>query len=232
MRKLIWVCTYFLLIAGALLIAHWFEQSVTTIAENGSVERGICIVIDAGHGGVDGGAISCTGKSESNFNLEIASRLNDLMQLIGYETKMIRTNDTSVYTKGETIAQKKISDLKERVRIVNTTCNALLISIHQNAFPEEKYSGAQVFYYSSGDSLRLAEQMQTALIINLNPESKRKIKKSNGIYLMEHVNCTGILIECGFISNRKEEAMLRNPQYQKKVCSVIAATVSSFLSNT
>lgn len=231
-KKAAWIGAYCIIITGALLITSWCGKAVTVIAERHPVKRGVCIVIDAGHGGVDGGAVSCTGRLESSINLEIASRLNDLMQFMGYDTKMIRTTDTSVFTKGETIAQKKVSDLKERVRIVNSAENAILISIHQNNFSEEKYSGAQVFYSTSGESSKLAEQMQSALISSMNPGSRRKSRKSEGIYLMEHINCTGILIECGFLSNRKEEAMLRNPQYQKKLCSVIAATVSTFLSNT
>ena len=96
---------------------------------------------------------------ESSFNLEISLRLNDLFHLLGYETRMIRTTDTSVYTKGDTIAQKKASDLKERVRIVKDTENALLLSIHQNIFPEGKYSGAQVFYADTPGSEALAVRL-------------------------------------------------------------------------
>ena len=118
------------------------NQAISTISEMVPVERLHRIVIDPGHGGVDGGAVSCSGKSESNFNLQISLRINDLLHLLGYDTVMIRTTDSSVYTSGQTIAQKKVSDLKQRVRIVDRTHNALLLSIHQNTFPEGKYSGA------------------------------------------------------------------------------------------
>ena len=139
---------------------------------------------------------------------------------------MIRTTDTSVYTKGETIAQKKASDLKERVRIVNETGNALLLSIHQNNFPDSRYSGAQVFYAGTQGSEALAKKLQQNLV---NPGSNRKSKKSDGVYIMEHIDCTGVLIECGFLSNAAEEARLRSPEYQKKLCCVIAATVREYL---
>lgn len=224
---------FYLMIVGAVLItAQWGSRAVTVIAENAPIQREDTIVIDAGHGGEDGGATSCTGIAESRYNLEIALRLNDLLHLLGHETVMIRTTDTSVYTKGGTIAQKKVSDLRERVRVVNDTEDALLVSIHQNNFPDSRYSGAQVFYASTEDSERLAKQMQTAFVSSLNPGSNRKSKKVSGVYLMEHIDCPGILVECGFLSNPEEEAKLRSGDYQKKICCVIASTLSVFLSNT
>ena len=185
-------------------------------------------IIDAGHGGVDGGATSCTGVLESAINLEIALRLNELMQLLGYKTVMIRTTDTSVYTQGNSIAAQKLSDLKERVRIVNEPENGVLISIHQNTFSDSRYHGPQVFY--GGDlsiSKDLGERLQTALTANLSPDSNRKCKKSSGIYLMEHIENPGVLIECGFLSNPREEAMLRDSVYQKKLCCIIASVMGA-----
>lgn len=223
---------YSLTIGGLLLAVIWGSKAVTIISEHMPVEREHCIIIDAGHGGEDGGATSCTGKLESSFNLEISLRLNDLLHLLGYDTAMIRTEDVSIYTKGETIAQKKVSDLKERVRIVNETENALLISIHQNTYPESRYSGAQVFYAKNDNSQLLAKELQSAFTSTVNQGSNRKSKKAEGIYLMEHITCTGALVECGFLSNPEEEAKLRSEEYQKQICCVIAATVSSFLSNT
>lgn len=227
-----WFCLYILTAAAVLGLCHWGSKAVTVIAEHSPPDRSHCIIIDAGHGGVDGGATSCTGITESAYNLEISLRLNDLFRLLGYDTRMIRSTDISVYTKGETIAQKKISDLKERVRITNETENALLISIHQNTFPDSRYSGAQVFYASTEGSKVLARQLQTAFIDALNPGSRRQCKKSDGIYLMEHITRPGILVECGFLSNPQEEANLRSRKYQQKLCCVIASIVGSYLSNT
>ena len=231
-KRKIWVFFYFLTIAGVLLAAQWGSRAVTVIAESRPIEREHCIVIDPGHGGEDGGATSCTGLVESTYNLDISLRLNDLLHLLGHDTQMTRTTDISIYTKGGTIAQKKASDLKERVRIVNETENALLISIHQNNFSDSRYSGAQVFYAGTEGSAALAKQLQSALVAALNPGSSRKSKIGDGIYLMEHIDCPGVLIECGFLSNAAEEARLRNAEYQKKLCCVIAATVSEYLSNT
>jgi N-acetylmuramoyl-L-alanine amidase len=142
---------------------------------------------------------------------------------------MIRTTDKSVYTQGETIAAKKVSDLRQRVKIVNETEDAILISIHQNTFSESRYSGAQVFYGPEGESSILAEMVQGAFCKSLNPGSNRRAKKADGIYLMQHIDCTGILVECGFLSNKEEEAALHSPDYQRKICCVIATTVGTFL---
>ncbi len=227
-----WVMFYLLTILSVLLLAEWGSRAVTVIAENAPVQRSRCIIIDPGHGGEDGGATSCSGVLESTYNLAISMRLRDLLHLLGYETKMIRTTDTSIYTKGETIAQKKVSDLRERVRITNETEGALLLSIHQNNFSDSRYSGAQVFFANTPQSDQLARQLQSAFTETLNPGSSRKSKKCSGIYLMEHIQCTGVLIECGFLSNPAEEAKLRSGDYQKKLCCVIATTVSKFVSNT
>jgi len=199
------------------------------MSRNERLAHGHVLVIDPGHGGVDGGATSCTGKLESAYNLQISLRLRDLFHLLGYRTRMIRTTDTSIYTTGETIAVQKMSDLKERVRIANERENNVLISVHQNYFADSKYSGAQVFYPDTTGSKELAEALQTALVTALNPGSNRKCKKSSGIYLMEHIQCTGVLIECGFLSNPSEEAKLSDAAYQQKLCCVIAATVCSNL---
>lgn len=220
---------YLLVLSGFIFAALGGSRVTTVLAESAPLEGRSCIVIDAGHGGEDGGATSCTGVLESAVNLEIALRLDDLLHLLGYDTLMIRTTDQAVYTKGTTIAEKKVSDLKQRVKIVNETENALLLSIHQNQFSDGRYSGAQVFYSKNQDSQVLAKALQSAFVQTLNPGSHRECKKADGVYLMEHIECPGVLVECGFLSNPEEEAKLRTPDYQKKLCCVIGATVSNFL---
>lgn len=220
---------YILIISIFLCIAYLGSSATTVIAQKIPLERQHTVIIDAGHGGVDGGATSCTGKLESAFNLEIAMRLNDLFHLLGVHTKMIRTTDISVYTQGDTIAAKKISDLKERVSMVNETENGILVSIHQNTFSDSRYSGAQVFYSPKGEGQLLAEALQSVFIQSLNPGSNRHCKRADSVYLMEHINKTGVLIECGFLSNPEEEAKLRDQTYQQKLSCVIAATVCNFL---
>lgn len=205
------------------------SKSVTTIAQNMPIDDRVVIVIDPGHGGEDGGAVSCTGALESHINLQISLRLRDLCHLLGLKTRMIRTTDIAVYTQGKTIAEKKASDLRQRVDMVRQTEGAVLVSIHQNTFPESRYSGAQVFYAKTEGSKFLAESMQNHLVATLKPDSTRKAKPAENIYLLQHINCPAILIECGFLSNPQEEAQLRNLQYQQKICCVIVCALSQYI---
>lgn len=231
-RRVKLVVCYVFTILTALAVVKLLNHSVSAMAEYQEQQKKTCIIIDPGHGGEDGGAVSVSGRAESAYNLEISDRLKDMLRLLGYQTKMTREKDISIYTKGETLAQKKASDLKERVRIINDTPNALLLSIHQNHFPEERYSGPQVFYAGTESSKQLAKHLQDVLVSGLCPGSNRSAKKAQGIYLMEHIGCTGVLVECGFLSNYREEAALRDPEYQKKVSSLIAVGISQYLSNT
>lgn len=231
-NNILYMLPFYLLLVFAIIIGTLYaDNTVTTIAESSGISNRNIVIIDAGHGGVDGGATSCTGVLESHINLEISIRLNDLMHLLGIKTIMIRTTDDSIYTSGNSIAEKKVSDLKERVRIVNSTENALLISIHQNYFSDPQYAGAQVFFAADDASSALAKTLQNLLVVNLNPGSNRKSKVSDKIYLIQNVTCPAVLIECGFLSNVSEEALLRSKDYQQKLCVVIATTVSRFLSN-
>lgn len=220
---------YFTVIICFLAAAMGTDKAITTIAENSPVPRNNTIVIDAGHGGIDGGATSCTGILESNINLMIALKLEDLCHLLGIDTVMIRSSDVSVYTEGETIAAKKASDLRNRVKIVNETENAILVSIHQNTYPDSRYSGAQVFYAPTKDSQTLAMMLQQKLVDTVNPGSNRKCKSADKVYLMQHIQKTGVLIECGFLTNPEEEAKLLSDHYQKQICCVIASVLSCYL---
>lgn len=230
-RILNWGFGYALILGGLLTMFFFGGKAIPTMNDEEFSYKRKCVIIDAGHGGVDGGATSCTGVLESQINLQIALRLEDLMHLVGVDTAMIRREDISVYTEGESIAAKKVSDLKERVRIVNSIENAVLISIHQNTFSDPRYSGAQVFYGSSGESQKLAHTLQQALVTNLNPDSNRKAKKGSGVYLLDKIKNTGVLVECGFLSNPGEEEKLRSNTYQLKLCCVIASVLCNDLSN-
>lgn len=228
-KNLIAVIPFYLLVAIAFIgVTNWFSNATTASVQTRPVARKQTFVIDAGHGGIDGGATSCTGVLESAINLQIALRLNDLMNFLGYDTLMIRTTDTSVYTEGNTIAAQKLSDLKQRVKTVNETPDAILISIHQNTFSDSRYGGAQVFYGEGQGSQDFAKLLQDT-IKTLDPSNTRTAKKASGIYLMEHIQQTGVLIECGFLSNPEEEALLRSEVYQKNLCCIITAAAGAYL---
>ena len=212
-----------------ILLAILGNRSITALSENVYNDIRPVLVIDAGHGGIDGGATSCTGILESKINLEIALRLSDLVQLLGIKSIMIRSTDCSIHTKGESIAAQKISDLKNRLEIINNAENDLFISIHQNYFNDQRYSGAQVFYNNAEESIAFAKALQSAFVSTINQGSNRKAKRGAGIYLLEKGTTTGALVECGFISNPAEEELLLSADYQKKVCCVIAATCVDYL---
>lgn len=203
-------------------------ESVIAETETAQVQRIQTIVIDAGHGGEDGGAVSGSGVVESEINLAIALKLDAMLALLGVDTVMTRTEDISIYSEGsETLRQKKSSDLKNRVELINGQEAGFLVSIHQNKFTSGKYSGAQVFY-SARDALgaEISVYAQENLRLVLNPENKRQSAViSDSIYLMKNINCSGILVECGFLSNTAELELLQDPDYQMDIAKALAATL-------
>ena len=182
------------------------------------------IVLDPGHGGEDGGALSATGVKESVLNLEISLRLRDALRFLGFSVQMTRETDISVHSpEAVTVSEKKVSDLKNRVRMVNESPNALLLSIHQNMFSESRYRGAQVFYAGADRNKALAETLQAVLGGELDPANHRQAKQTPTVYLLNKVRCPAALVECGFLSNPEEEMLLGTPDYQKKLAAAIAA---------
>lgn len=185
------------------------------------------VVVDAGHGGEDGGAVSADGAvKESGLNLSIALRVEDLMTFLGQPTVMTRREDVSIHSQeAATARQKKVSDLHNRVALVNGTEGAVLLSIHQNSLPSSTVThGAQVFWNSKEGADALAQSVQDALNTAVNVGNEKKTKAIPAtIYLMKNVNAPGILVECGFLSNREETAMLQQPAYQTRLAAAITA---------
>ena len=219
---IVYVLVFAAVCASALIVSQQAELIHQTMSE---AEAEPVVVIDAGHGGEDGGAVSVSGVKESDLNLQISLRLNDLCTLLGIRTNLLRSEDTALYQAGaETLSQKKVSDLRHRVELINETAGGLLVSIHQNSYPESKYYGAQVFYAETEGSQELAELLQQKIGESLDTSNRRTCKKSQTVYLMEHVKCPAILLECGFLTNATEEGKLRSAEYQKQIaCTVISA---------
>jgi N-acetylmuramoyl-L-alanine amidase len=190
----------------------------------------LTLIIDAGHGGADGGAVSLSGVKESEINLEIALKLDQIMAFFGVSAVMTRSTEELDYSeKANTIREKKAEDQNKRIHLINSTKNAILISIHQNKFPDGRPFGAQVLYAPTSGSKEFAEYMQNSLITALNEQNRRSAAKVPGsILLLNHIKCPAIIIECGFLSNADEEELLRTDAYQLKVAAVIAA---GFLAN-
>lgn len=221
------------LLAGALFLCAFPLLRTPEAAEAAAFlpETPVTVILDAGHGGEDGGASTADGVLESGINLEIALRLRDLLAFAGVDTQMIRDTDTAVYSGDcRTISQKKVSDLKNRASMVSAVENGLLVSIHQNYFEQTKYCGAQVFFAKTDGSKALAERIQQSLRENVDAANHRQCKPSQSVYLMEHIECTGVLIECGFLSNYEEAKRLQTDAYQKKLSAAICGAITEYLS--
>lgn len=192
------------------------------------------LIIDAGHGGEDGGAISSSGAVESSINLAVALRLDAILGLYGSDTMMLRTQDVSLHdADANTLREKKSSDLHNRVAAIEAVENATLISIHQNSFGDRKYRGAQVFYANNEQSAVFARHTQEMLRVGLDPNNTRQAAKiPTSVYLMNHVTCRAILVECGFLSNPAEDALLQTKRYQTKIAASLAGAYLGYYHST
>lgn len=183
------------------------------------------LILDAGHGGEDGGAVSYSGVAESGINLDIVLKMDQLLGLYGVVPVLLRREDVSLHdSAAHTLREKKVSDLHNRVSAIESYENATLISIHQNTFPQARYHGAQVFYANEALSLPLAQLTQDILRASLDPENTRQPKPiPDTVYLMNHITCPAILVECGFLSNPEEDLLLQSQAYQIKLASALTA---------
>lgn len=222
-----------ILLAGAL-IGVAALLALTLVRLNGlmepamqpaAVQRTGPLILDAGHGGEDGGAVSITGVAESQINLAIVLKLRDILGLYGVDPILLREEDISLYSEGaSTLREKKRSDLKNRVEAVEAVEGGTLLSIHQNTYTSSRYSGSHVFYAPTDGSQALAEHFQNCIKETLQPDNERAVKQiSDTVYIMNHITCPAVLIECGFLTNPGEEALLRDENYQRKLSAIIAA---------
>ena len=203
----------------------WYARQSTPAVEPVIIGKAETLVLDAGHGGEDGGAVSLSGVSESQINLAIVKRMDDLLGLYGVAPVLLREEDISLHDDGaETLREKKVSDLKNRVEKIEALDQAVLLSIHQNTFPDGQYHGAQAFYAPTEGSQELAASIQKAIQMTLQPENQREAKAiPSTVYLMNHISCPGVLVECGFLTNPAEEALLLDSGYQKKLAAVLVS---------
>ena len=224
-KQQLWI---FFAVAGVflgLLLLHMRDNETLSVFSANKPEHKI-FVLDAGHGGEDGGAVSPDGIKESDINLSITLRLHALLRFLKQTTILTRDSDVSIYSKGsDTLRQKKRSDLHNRVALVNDIPDAVLVSIHQNSMPSvPSVHGAQVFYGSVEPSDELTLSVQKTLNGSVNIKNEKQTKRiDSSIYLMKNVTCPAILVECGFLSNAIEAEHLRTPEYQKQLSVAIAA---------
>ena len=188
------------------------------------------ILIDPGHGGIDGGAKSKAGTIEKDINLQISLKLRDNLEEKGYKVYMTRDEDKGFYQKGKTIKEKKREDLNRRVEMKKETECDIFISIHQNMFPQSKCYGAQVWYASNEKSYNLATIVQEAIKESVKDNNKRVAKPAADAYLILRDKYEGasILVECGFLSNPNEESRLKSDKHQNLIVEGISNGIDKY----
>ena len=188
------------------------------------------ILIDPGHGGIDGGAKSKTGTIEKDINLQISLKLRDNLEEKGYKVYMTRDEDEGLYQKGNTVREKKREDLNRRVEMKKETECDIFVSIHQNMFPQSKCYGAQVWYASNDNSYNLATIVQDSIKESVKDNNKRVAKPAAEAYLILRDKYEGasILVECGFLSNPDEEARLKSDEHQNLIVEGISNGIDKY----
>ena len=204
---------------GLLLLSNGFEIP-QNIAVSDEFEKYPIIVLDAGHGGRDPGAVKGD-ILEKDINLRITNKTNEFLLLLGFETVLTRCEDVA-------LGDNKAADLKNRVHLANESENSIFVSIHQNMYTKSKYYGSQVFYgCCKGEDL--AKQIQSSIISHIQPENKRVVKDGSYLYVLEHSKNTSVMIECGFMSNPQELLKLTDDSYQNSFSYVISTSILGFV---
>jgi len=190
------------------------------------------VIIDAGHGGKDGGTSASDGTLEKDINLSIALKLSDMLNFAGFNVVMTRETDDSIHSsEAKTIRQQKVSDIRNRMKIIEETDNAFFVSIHQNHFGSSRYHGTQVFYSKNNpESETFAKSIQKSVVSLIQPENTRSVKRTGTeIYLLYHAQVPAVMVECGFLSNAEDTRKLKSDEYQGQMAfSIFCGIFDSF----
>jgi len=218
-----------LLVFSFIANAHVSSQDYAAVMAGENDKR--TVVIDAGHGGEDPGAIGANGAYEKNLNMEIALEVGKCLKDEGYAVVYTRVDDRLLYSENENIrGLRKISDLKNRCKIAAEYPNSIFVSIHMNSYGDSRYSGLQVYYAEkNADSKRLASSIQSTVKRDLQAENNRVIKPGKDMYVLENVDNVAVLVECGFITNSDECEKLSQKEYQKQLSSSIVCGIIEYI---
>lgn len=205
-------------------------------ASNQKSSKNYTVVLDAGHGGEDGGAVGFNNICEKDINLSIALGLRDLLEASGYNVIMTRQEDTAIYDEScKSLREKKRSDLKNRLEIIkeNSQDSNIFISVHQNKFTDPKYSGSQIFYSKNNPlSQELATYIKQSIVELIQPDNTREIKPGDkNIYLLHNAEIPSAIVECGFLSNEEEAKKLNTKQYQGQLAFCIYCGIANYFAN-
>ena len=227
MKKALFILFSVFLVISILFLNETKIASVSQLIEN----KYPVIIIDAGHGGEDGGAIGADGTNEKDINLEISLKLNDILTVMGYKTRMVRTTDISIHNENSiTLREKKVSDIRNRAAIMEEYENCFYVSIHQNKYEDSRIWGAQTFYSPNDKASKaLAQFIQTSIATELQPDNKRLIKESGtSIYVLYNATKPAVMVECGFISNPNELSQLKTEEYQSEMAFSIMSGIINY----
>ena len=206
-------------------------QAAVVVNEGDALEEERwCVVIDAGHGGIDPGKVGINGELEKDLNLKIAMKLKMFLEASDVKVVMTRTTDTGLYD--ENASNKKVQDMKRRCELINEEQPVCVVSIHQNSYHEESIHGAQVFYYStSRESEKLAKVLQSELVRVAEPENTRQAKANDTYYLLKKTEAPVVIVECGFLSNWADCAKLQDENYQDKLVWAIHMGILKYMNS-
>lgn len=227
------IITAFLIILSAMLYLTFMANSSAAETSSNPFMRKT-IIVDAGHGGDDGGAIGIDGTVEKDINLDIALKLEKILKFYGFNVIMTRTEDVMTCDDGlDSLRKRKVSDIHNRFDLMRKNPDAVFISVHQNKFEDTSQHGTQVFYSGNNEKSKvLAEAIQISITSAVQPENSRVVKKSgSGIYLLYHAEIPAVLVECGFISNPDEVKKLKDESYRMKLAILIADGLLKYLRN-
>lgn len=214
-----------IVVLGLLVVAVFCVESRETLKQT----KGQWVVaIDPGHGGFDPGKVGVSGSLEKDINLAISFKVRKKLEKKGIQVVMTRTTDDAICKPED--SNKKMTDMRNRVNIINASNAAIAVSIHQNSFTDQSSKGAQVFYYTgSKQGEELAKIMQTQIREKIGDDNRRMEKANSDYYVLRKVSCPIVIVECGFLSNPGEEALLSEEDYQEKMAEGISAGILQFL---
>ncbi len=222
-----------ILLALMLVSVSFMIRGGARLAASQQIEvgtGGLCVVIDAGHGGADPGKVGVDGSLEKDINLQIARKLQQFLTMEDVEVILTRESDEGLYD--ENASNKKVQDMKNRVAIIEEEEPALTVSIHQNSYHEEYVHGAQAFYYAGSEqSKELAERIQQVMTLELDRDNTRQAKANDSYYLLKKTSSPIVIVECGFLSNYEEAQKLSSELYQEKVAWAIHLAVLQYLNS-
>lgn len=212
-----------------LLLSGLFVTGEKSANVSAKATQRYTVIIDAGHGGFDGGAVAPDGTLEKDLNLSVALKLDSVLKIMGYDTVLVRDTDVSTADDKGTERSQKVSDIKARLRLTEKYKDALFVSIHMNKYTSPQPHGAQVFYSQVDGSKELAECIQRSITAGVQTDNKRVVKKTTkDIYLLYHAVIPSVIAECGFISNPNDLLKLKSDEYQLKMAAAIAAGINDY----